>query len=257
MCWICTRRHFLAGSISAIFATGSGETAPAQEFANLCALGNADLSGLPRRRWSDDDALDKALISELKEIRRTLHVRPAFQYILEDTENAGALPDPPIVVGTRGTVLIGLKLVKTLMEQKKGAAVAGICAHECGHIFQFVSGHGFFAQLCTNGFHNVSIDCRRALELHADFIAGYYMGRRRDWAEDKLKEFREAIIMLAEMRGFRNGDQTSHGTLEQRVKAINKGYTTASDRLTFDQDVAIIGESYVTALLNGTVGASG
>src|SRR3954469_25232186 len=121
---------------------------------------------------SGDDALDQALIIELKRIVRVLEINPGFRYI--DEMNAFASVET-IIEGTQGTVYLGLPLVKQLLEKADGGAgVAGVCAHECAHIYQF--DHGIYRQS----------ESVRVVELHADFVAGYYMGRRKEYTADKI-----------------------------------------------------------------------
>ena len=69
--------------------------------------------------------------------------------------------------GTQGSVLLGLKLLNSPLDADQGGgAIAGICAHECGHIYQY-----------NNGIYDRSKSLGVvAVELHADYLAGFYMG---------------------------------------------------------------------------------
>jgi Zn-dependent protease with chaperone function len=84
---------------------------------------------------SGDDDLDEALIIELKRICQVFDINPGFKYV--DQMNAFATAER-VVKGTDGMVYLGLPLVKKLLEKEDGGAgVAGVCAHECAHIFQY------------------------------------------------------------------------------------------------------------------------
>jgi hypothetical protein len=108
---------------------------------------------------SGDDDLDRALIAELKRIVRILTVNPGFKYINE--MNAYVLLET-IVEGTEGTVILGLPLIKSLLEKADGGAgVAGVCAHECAHIYQWRN------KLDDKLGRSTSVMPR---ELHADFL---------------------------------------------------------------------------------------
>jgi hypothetical protein len=70
-------------------------------------------------------------------------VNPGFR-IIDDVEGPNAFAMPrTIVVGTTGTVLLGISLLKSEITLKYGGyAAAGIGAHECAHIYQFFSDIG-------------------------------------------------------------------------------------------------------------------
>jgi hypothetical protein len=170
--------------------------------------GPANQRGFSR---SGDDDLDLALIAELKGIVRVLEVNPGFQYI--DEMNAFAM-EASIIPGTKGTVMLGLPLVKQLMElDDGGAGVAGVCAHECGHVYQFE--HGLAATL-KDGKPTVA-----ALELHADFLAGYYFSRRKSKGFDHLLHF---LNEVAKMGDFNFKSVFHHGSPQQRAAAADRGY---------------------------------
>ena len=215
--------------------------ASASELANLCALSDsADLSQRRRFSQSSDADLDKALIAELKHILEIIPVNPGFQYIEERRPNSAAM-ELTVVPGTKGTVLIGINLVKALMkEENGGAAVAGVCAHECGHIYQY------FSEI----WRELSGDDTIIKELHADLIAGYYMGRRKTWTADRVKLFSRALLGLGGNVQF--GDPTpipsSHGTSDQRNRAMTKGYALANKGMSFNQ-AAASGVEYVREII--------
>src|ERR1043166_4479308 len=62
---------------------------------------------------SGDPQLDRALIEELKRIVNVLQINPGFQYV--DGDNAYALRKT-LIVGTKGTVILGVRLIRKLVE---------------------------------------------------------------------------------------------------------------------------------------------
>jgi hypothetical protein len=182
---------------------------------------------------SGDDELDEALIQELKNITRILEVNPGFKYLSE--KNAFAT-GKTLVDGTNGTVLLGLPLIKQLLSKNDGgAAVAGICAHECGHIYQYQ--HGLVNGLRKNGTIVF-------MELHADFIGGYYIGKKKGLSEQHLRAFSSQIYELGDY-SYRN--PATHGSPGQRAAAVEKGYRTASEGVPI-AEAAEIGMAYVMNL---------
>jgi predicted metalloprotease len=109
--------------------------------------------------------------------------------------------------------LIGLKLLRRELQQfeKGGIAVAGIAAHECGHIYQY---HFGLRQL-------LSAPTRIYLELHADYAAGFYLGRRGLHSFDNIFVFVRTLLSNADYNYNRRSD---HGTPMQRAWAMELGY---------------------------------
>lgn len=186
---------------------------------------------------SGDKEFDRALAETLVRISDCLNVTPSFAYFDDhDSPNAFALREKR-VAGTDGTVLFGQRLLKQLMADPEAgdAAVAGICAHEFGHVLQWKVG---VDEILLEGQPTV-----KRVELHADFLAGYFAGVR------KLQQssFNAAVIALTQ---FNAGDNMlkhpkHHGTPEERGKAIVKGYQTGHDDRKSLLDALDIGEKFV------------
>lgn len=190
----------------------------------------------PRRASSDNPKLDEAVINELKKIFAVMPINPQCQYIEEDVPNAFALPTSE-VLGTKGTVLLGLKLLNSLLgESGGGAAIAGICAHECGHIQQYFS----------ESYNRLSPLGVIAVELHADLIAGFYMGKRGDVDVSTVRSFE---TMLFNKTGYAYTDPNFHGFPEQRLVSVFTGYHWAADKKMSFTDACAKGEGFIKTLL--------
>ena len=111
-----------------------------------------------------------------------------------------------------GTVYLGKDLVHDEVEAYSWFNIVlwGIVSHECGHILQY-SQH---QPIPKKGGEQL----RR--ELEADFLAGYYLGIR--WRETKFdtRAFRDSISQKGDESG---GTEQTHGTREQRVRAVEHG----------------------------------
>jgi hypothetical protein len=235
----CSRRHFLTGILSTILCESPFTIAQAAMPTACASLEQGtSLINYPRRAFSDNPKLDDAVIEEIKKIVAIFPVNPELHYIDEDPPNSFALPTSD-VLGTKGTVLLGLKLFTSLLNESDGAAaIAGVCAHECGHIQQFFS----------DSYNHLSPLGTMAIELHADLLAGYYMGRREDHPDpNRVKSFSQ---MLFTRSGYGFTDPNYHGSPGQRAAAVDKGYFWALDGVTFAA-ASTRGETWVKNLIGG------
>ena len=184
---------------------------------------------------SSDDVLDRAIIFELKNITRVLKINPGFKYI--DDNNAFATWHT-IIDGTRGTVCLGLALIRQLMQEPDGGvSVAGVCAHECAHVHQYDT--GLFEEL-KGEFKTNSV----LAELHADFISGYYLGQRSGATEQHLRSFASTIFKFGD---YSYNDPAFHGTPGQRAASIEKGYKVGQDKKDI-KAASNIGLAYISNL---------
>jgi hypothetical protein len=232
MCDMCSRRTWLAGVTATLMF---GPQAYANEKVRIaCAIGKQDSYLRTKTSQSGDKKFDDAAIAELRHILQVIPVNPGFQYV--DDDNAFS-SDEVLILGTKGTVLIGLKLVHDLMKPDQGGlSVACVLAHECGHIFQFFSDEQYYDRLAG--------PTQRLRELHADLLAGYYMQKRLGSATNGLHVVEKTMI---DFGNYNSADPKDHGTPGQRNAALEKGFLLSSNGMTF-VDAASEGEAYVRTL---------
>jgi hypothetical protein len=168
---------------------------------------------------SGDPALDRALGKALVRLAGLFGQRPGFGFV-EDwgMPNAYATSETA-VPGTWGTVLYGVTLFRQLVEgyADEGMAVMMIAAHEFGHIAQYA--HGADQQLQW-GSHTV-----KPVELHADWLAGWYLGmRRRDRPDLPLADAGNFLYSIGDYATY---DWNHHGTPDERVAAAEAGFKYA------------------------------
>jgi hypothetical protein len=174
-----------------------------------------------------DATLDQRINSESSSIGQLFGVHPVLR-IFNDGQSPNALSSP------QGVIFIGRSLlVEELWAMNKGgAAVAGIIAHEMAHQMKYMNG----SELPT-----------REKELQADFMAGFYLGRKSYVTNAGLENFAESL--------FEKGDYdftspTHHGTPEERVAAMSAGFR---DRNVTTSQAFTDGETFV---LNNGIRAS-
>ncbi len=90
--------------------------------------------------------------------------------------------------------------------------VKAILAHEFAHAVQF---HAGLQNIWTGG---------KKIELHADFLAGYYMGRNGLIAKGKLTTFSQEFYERGDYEFYH---EDHHGTPEERRCAFLEGYRVA------------------------------
>lgn len=212
------RRTFIGGcACCPVF--GIAQQSQGQDNLNrkYCSLdANFDLNRIRRFSTSGNVQLDRALIAELRKLLVVFPKNPGFQYF-DDAQSPNALAwRKTVIPNTEGTIFFGKNLVKSeLGNEFGGAAVAGIAAHEMAHIFQFFS--DFAGDMLTDS-------TARRMELHADYLAGYYFART-DRTERSLVSFGESLFSKGD---FDFNNRSHHGTPGERVTAMQAGYETAN-----------------------------
>lgn len=179
---------------------------------------------------SDDRSFDRALAEVvLRPICEEYQIDPGFGYYdeRERPNGPGALASSYTrVSSTKGTVVVGLARIRTLLRLPQGEyAILATCAHEAGHIKQIQT--GIDGLLLRRYGHRTG---NRLKELHADFIAGYYLGhvfsRVKVGQEAEAQRAKNTIGQLwYEMGSGTRTDPGSHGTPDQRVAAIEAGFS--------------------------------
>lgn len=165
---------------------------------------------------SGDKGLDQALGMALVRLTQVFEERPGFAFYDDaSSPNAYATSDTR-VHGTWGTVLFGRSMFRSLLHKSddNGIVVIAIMAHEMSHIVQF---HHNLQPRLMAGQRTV-----KRVELHADYLAGFYLGTR--------KRDDPSITLLASGALFRQiGDDDEqhrdhHGTPDERIASAERGF---------------------------------
>jgi hypothetical protein len=190
-------------------------------------LGASAGSGTSGFSIDDDDVqngsgnknFDRALAHTLVMVGNCFDVLPGFAFF-DDQDSPNAYASPSKRLGRPdGSVVFGLNMFKGLMvrPERPEVCVAAICAHEFGHIAQNK------AQVRTR-LVGPSGKVKR-LELHADYLAGYYAGFKR------LENISfPAAVFATTMFSFGDSDFGNvghHGTQKERGDALVAGHDAA------------------------------
>ena len=201
-----------------------------------------DLHSLTLEQSTGTPALDRALIQELHAQSAFFGVRPAFYLYSDGIQNAMATPEIfPQTPGTDGTVLYQMDLLSDHLTSAHwgGSIVAGVIAHEFAHIMQF-SDPARYSRLLD---HHGTV---KFLELHADFMAGYYMGTKFADKPQDLETLARKIFELGDNNFTSIGH---HGTPEERHVALRAGFRYYLQHPQNDVTAALAeGEAFVTSV---------
>lgn len=162
---------------------------------------------------SGSSMVDAAHAFSVRHISSQLGVRPAaFFYDDSDSPNAFAVPNVANPAYPDGTVVCGLSLISTeLKRDGHGYAVPTILAHEFGHIMQFKY---------IDNFEGSS-----GAELHADFMAGWYLARE---LASLFVDAQSSLHAFFEIGDYEFNSPQHHGTPNERVNALLRGSSTRS-----------------------------
>jgi hypothetical protein len=210
------RRRFLACLSAACSGVSSLGVSAQRLDAQGCGIVRNLGSVSDHTSQSGNQELDRALIAEVRKLDQEFGINPGYRFLRDGNRpNAYATPET-YVEGTTGTILFGLTLLQNeLRTEYGGAAIAGIAAHEGAHVVQFRS-RDLSERLRGPTF--------KLIELHADFLAGYYFSRTGR-TEKSLVTFGESLFSKGD---YEFNDRQHHGTPQQRVAAMRAGYGAGS-----------------------------
>jgi hypothetical protein len=205
-------RRTLLLSLPALLCCGSVAASQQSVEARGCALVRRLGSLSDHTARSGNAQLDRALIAEVRKLDETFEINPGYRFLRDGNRPNAYATNETFVDGTSGTVLFGLTLLQNeLRTEYGGAAIAGIAAHEGAHVIQFTS---------PDLYRRLEGPTVRLIELHADFLAGYYFSRTGR-TEKSLVTFGESLFAKGD---YEFNDRQHHGTPQQRVSAMRAGY---------------------------------
>lgn len=175
-------------------------------YTSACTLGSPFTRAAYRSTGNPN--LDSLIYNECNHLAIVFTVNPTL-LIIDDLQSPNAfayrgVTDP----GFYGTIYLGINLLRDeLFSMDKGnLAVVGIMAHEFAHILQWRNQSRLFGKY---------------RELHADFLAGYYLGVKNYIPYRDLCAFASSLFTKGDYN-FWNPDH--HGTPQERVDVMNIGY---------------------------------
>jgi hypothetical protein len=243
-----TRREVLAGGfIAVLFARESlGRCGHAAEGGCLLSPARVDrvpadrafraADGEPISLGSGDKDFDLALAQTLSHICDVFEVLPGFAFFDDAPYRNAYAVSKRWVENSDGTVLFGKRLLASLMcgHEVPDIRVAAVCAHEFGHIVQIKRGVA----------EKIGSRVLKPLELHADFLAGFYAGVRK--TEHPAYPAAAFVSGAREMGDKDLHNRDHHGTGEERAAAVARGFAAGyCERRTLAEAVGM-GITYVT-----------
>ena len=159
--------------------------------------------------WTGNDDIDNKLSAELDMLTAAFQVSPHV-WIIDDGNAPNAFASAATTVeGETGTIYLGINLLADeLGDDDRGElGIVAVFAHEFAHILQFIAD----CPLPARG---------KQRELHADFMAGYYVGLRQYVAEGGAEN---AAMSIYEKGDYGFFDRNHHGTPEERVLSFIAG----------------------------------
>ena len=174
-----------------------------------CFAGSLESIGRLYKSTGDKE-LDKMLYYHKIKMENLFGVQTQM-YIYDDRQapNALAVRCQHFSKCKDGTILFGYNmLLKQLwMSNYKEYAVVGVMAHEFAHILQYSRNNDLPTKL---------------KELHADYLAGYYLGKE-GLSIAQVEVFARSLFELGDYN-FWHPDH--HGTPQERVQAMVAGFMT-------------------------------
>jgi hypothetical protein len=219
-----TRRKFLATTLLAAAMPARGaaraETGSIEADVQGCFLrGQSDARVVDRFRLftsSDDKEADQVCRTAETDLRRLFRVSPEL-WFFDDGSTPNAYATPFLRRGSLsadGTVLIGRALVARVsrrneLNRRWQHRLTGFVAHEWAHIVQFARNH-----------HAAG----KAAELHADFLAGWFLGRTA--GSSGVRD--EAMYRFYFLGDHAVNHPDHHGTPMERASAATAGFDLAA-----------------------------
>lgn len=213
------------GEIRRFASISTGGCAISGDDAQKIRLSDLRYNSPPFSRGDPDEPISKGFIIAATDAGLAFDVDAEYGVYDDSSPNALAIPVDITTLRNQkpdGTVLIGRRLI--LEEQRRsqaywGTSVTLFIAHEFAHIRQFKK------RL------NLPIQQR---ELHADYMAGWYLGA---WNRNTGGTY--ANMEFAARALFSKGDYefnalASHGSPEKRVSALKAGYRVGLARYSME-----------------------
>jgi hypothetical protein len=229
-----TRRRLLIGGAASIAVYPESSRCQASVEGCLITINQAEALLGSEQVWlsyssvetgSGDRDFDRALAETLAFLSDRFFVLPGFAFFSEPGSPNAFASSTRRMGRSDGDVLFGRQLFRKIMSRREHPeiGIVSVCAHEFGHIAQYK--YGVYNRLVGS---NRRI---KRLELHADFLSGYFAGIRRL----QHPHYPAATFALTQ---FGLGDYSDniehHGTPDERGAAVVAGYRAGYDeRLKF------------------------
>lgn len=176
-----------------------------------CQLSAKDSNDLGGRflKSSGNTIIDGLIYSEANLLAAAFQIVPGFAFYDDSSEGGNAFATRDALLGqSAGTVGLGITLLKDNLQRTGPTAVAGIMAHEWGHVVQFAAG---------------TLAATILKEIQADYMAGWYIAQRqRGGAATNIQQLASALFTMGD---YSFNSPNTHGTPPQRVNSMGRGFS--------------------------------
>jgi hypothetical protein len=182
----------------------------------LSAGNSGDMQGT-LLRTSGNEIIDRAFNVEAQNLNQVFRVNASIFMLSGNVKNAYATPETVDSPTSDGRVIFSIPLLQDEFAQTgawNNFTVIVIMAHEFGHIYQFKYGTQKLPVKLT--------------ELQADYLAGWYIGRREKVSSWKTSALQQAMTTLYNKGDYAFNNPTHHGTPQERLQAVNEGINHAN-----------------------------
>jgi hypothetical protein len=155
-------------------------------------------------------------------------------YLVNDNGWPKAFAQKSLKLGEDGEVNLGFRFLQARLRDEGGSdlSILAVLAHELAHVYQLKN------SMCS------LLYCSRGvikIELHADFLAGYSLGRLDSgFSRQRARDLTRSWGRLGDT--FSNCQH--HGTADQRLSCLIEGFGLATESTSFEE-VAGIGRQFV------------
>jgi hypothetical protein len=197
---------FLLGGLP-ILNSQSVKAAPYGSGCSISGLSEAGVGDGRLYNSTGNPNWDAGLTGEIHLAETGFMVHPNFGIIQDgNSPNAFAMPRVTNPNFPDGTVAFGINLLRNeLGSTGTGCSTAAIVAHEYAHILQFKAG---------------GVPQGKYSELHADFLAGWYIGNRGRWVPTNAFS---SMFSFYQKGDYSFNSPGHHGTPDQRAAAFRAG----------------------------------
>jgi hypothetical protein len=208
-------------------------------------LANSNMNDVLFRTTTGKEPLDRTVSEMLFAAARAFLLErsqfPAFRFLAPGSKGGDGFARESGVVqpGTQGLVALSLDLLKGREpEEMELRAFEVILGHEFAHIYQVRKGHVEPLRMAAGGG-------AKYVELHADFMAGWFMSQRSQTTFGVLERVTDTLFARGDNKV---GTPGHHGTKAERFAAVLQGYLRAGST-NFADGAAAAGIEYLRAVM--------
>lgn len=173
--------------------------------------------------------IDSMIYSEIGKLESFFNIDIEFYFFEETSTGKVAFYNQTCTNGCMGTIVLGYNTIANELIKTNGLeTVKAILAHEFAHAVQKQYGWS---------------EAGKNPELHADFIAGYYIGETNNYDDFGLMQFYQTFASMGDDNFF---SPNHHGTNEERFCAFYEGHYVSKNTEMTTKNALTFAYNYVS-----------